>query len=593
MSFRFRLPPAWLLAAACALPLPAPASADPLSTVAERSGFQRTGRYDEVPALAAAFQARWPDKVRALSFGTTPEGRPMQLLVVTATGAFEPEQARRRKLPVVLVQGGIHAGEIDGKDAGFLALREILEGKAAPGVLDKVVWLFVPVFNVDGHERFGAWNRPNQRGPEEMGWRTTAQGYNLNRDYLKADSPEMQAMLALVRQWDPLAMVDLHATDGAQFEHDVSVQVEPVHAGDEALRQAGRQWRDGVIADLARAGSLPLDFYPSFIVEDDPASGFADDVSPPRFSHGYFLLRNRFGMLVETHSWRTYPERVRTTRNAVVSVLEQMARHGARWRALAEAADARAARLAGRSEALAWDTTDQARTIDFRGYAYTRTPSEVSGALMTRYDETTPQVWKLPLRDQVVPTLEATVPAGGYLVPPAWAARVQPLLDIHGVQYRRLDAPRPALPVRAFRAESITFAAHSSEGHQRVELQGRWQDERHDVPAGSLYVPAAQPLARLVLAMLEPQAPDSLAAWGAFNNAFERKEYMEDYVAEQVAREMLRDPALRRQFESRLASDPEFAADPAARLEFFYRRHPAWDERYGLYPVLRLEQPLR
>src|SRR5690606_5544891 len=298
MSFRLRLPPAWLLAAACALPLPAPASADPLSTVAERSGFQRTGRYDEVPALAAAFQARWPDKVRALSFGTTPEGRPMQLLVVTATGAFEPEQARRRKLPVVLVQGGIHAGEIDGKDAGFLALREILEGKAAPGVLDKVVWLFVPVFNVDGHERFGAWNRPNQRGPEEMGWRTTAQGYNLNRDYLKADSPEMQAMLALVRQWDPLAMVDLHATDGAQFEHDVSVQVEPVHAGDEALRQAGRQWRDGVIADLARAGSLPLDFYPSFIVEDDPASGFADDVSPPRFSHGYFLLRNRFGMLV-------------------------------------------------------------------------------------------------------------------------------------------------------------------------------------------------------------------------------------------------------------------------------------------------------
>src|SRR5690606_40404026 len=108
------------------------------------------------------------------------------------------------KLPVVLVQGGIHAGEVDGKDAGFLALREVLEGKAAPGVLDKAVWLFVPVFNVDGHERFGAWNRPNQRGPEETGWRTTAQGYNLNRDYLKADSPEMQAMLALVREWDPL-----------------------------------------------------------------------------------------------------------------------------------------------------------------------------------------------------------------------------------------------------------------------------------------------------------------------------------------------------------------------------------------------------
>jgi len=293
----------------------------PLSTVAERSGFLHTGRYDEVPALAQAFQRRWPQRVRTWSFGTTPEGRPMQVLAVTATGAFDPEQARRRGIPVVLVQGGIHAGEIDGKDAGFLALRQVLEDQAAPGVLDRLVLLFVPVFNVDGHERFGAWNRPNQRGPAEMGWRTTAQGYNLNRDYLKADSAEMQAMLGLVREWDPLAMVDLHATNGAQFEHDIAVQVEPVHAGDDDLRQAGRAWRDAVIADLARQGSLPLPFYPSFVTEDDPASGFEDDVSPPRFSLGYFLLRNRLGMLVETHSWKPYPERVRITRNTVVSVL--------------------------------------------------------------------------------------------------------------------------------------------------------------------------------------------------------------------------------------------------------------------------------
>ena len=122
----------------------------------------------------------------------------MKALVVSTSGALTAAQAQQRDLPVVLIQGGIHAGEIDGKDAGFLALREILEGKAAKGALDKLVWVFVPVFNVDGHERFGAWNRPNQRGPVEMGWRTTAQNYNLNRDYVKADTPEMQAMLALL-----------------------------------------------------------------------------------------------------------------------------------------------------------------------------------------------------------------------------------------------------------------------------------------------------------------------------------------------------------------------------------------------------------
>src|SRR3546814_5849992 len=154
----------------------------------------------------------------------------MKALVATHTGAFTPEQARAQDLPVRWGQGGIHAGESDGKDAGFLARRQALEGEAAPGALDRHVLLFVPVFNVDGHERFGRGNRPNQRGPEEMGWRTTAQNYNLNRDYLKADAPEMQAMLALVDAWDPILYVDLHVTDGAKFRQHVSYQVEPVRS---------------------------------------------------------------------------------------------------------------------------------------------------------------------------------------------------------------------------------------------------------------------------------------------------------------------------------------------------------------------------
>ncbi|MEE7559604.1 M14 family metallopeptidase, partial [Xanthomonas sp. Kuri4-2] len=387
-----------------AFPAAATAVADPaLVSVAERSGFQRTGRYDEVIALCEAFARRHPQAVRCLEFGTTPEGRPMKALVASTSGVLDAEGAARRRLPVVLIQGGIHAGEIEGKDAGFLALRQILDGTAARGALDRVVWVFVPVFNADGHERFGAWNRPNQRGPQEMGWRTTAQNLNLNRDYVKADAPEMQAMLRLVQAWDPLIYVDLHATDGAQFEHDVSVQVEPVHAGDEALRADGIRWRDAVIADLARQGSLPLPYYPSFVVDDDPASGFRDEVSPPRFSHGYFLLRNRFGMLIETHSWKEYPVRVRVMRNAIVSVLEQAARHGGQWRDDALAADRRASALSGQPQPLTYVTADSARTVDFRGYAYTRTPSEISGALMTRYDERTPQVWKVPLRDRIGP----------------------------------------------------------------------------------------------------------------------------------------------------------------------------------------------
>src|SRR6202041_3271264 len=123
-----------------------------------------------------------------------------------------------RKVPVLMIQGGIHPGESDGKDAGFMTLRDILRGSVAHRVLERIAILFVPAFNVDGHERFGRWNRPNQNGPEEMGWRTTAQNLNLNRDYMKADTPEMHAMLGLLNAWDPVLYVDMHVTDGANFQ---------------------------------------------------------------------------------------------------------------------------------------------------------------------------------------------------------------------------------------------------------------------------------------------------------------------------------------------------------------------------------------
>nr|WP_242512437.1 M14 family metallopeptidase [Pseudolysobacter antarcticus] len=565
---------------------------DPLSTVAERSGFLKTGRYDEVIELCNAFQNAYPKQVRCIEFGRTPEGGPMKALVVTRTGALTAEEARSRDLPVLLIQGGIHAGEIDGKDAGFLTMREILDNKSAKGaldnVLDKQVIIFVPVFNVDGHERFGRWNRPNQRGPEEMGWRTTAQNLNLNRDYVKADAPEMQAMLRLVNAWDPLAYIDLHVTDGAKFEHDVSIQVEPAHAGDAELQKAGIVLRDAVIADVAKKGSLPLPYYPSFIANDDPSSGFEDSVPPPRFSDGYFLLRNRFGMLVETHSWKNYKTRVGITHNTLVAVIGQIAAHGADWLKAARAADTRAEKLAGQTVPLDYKASAKTRIVDFRGYAYTRTMSDVSGALMTHYDEKKPQIWKLPLHDDIQPIVSIAAPQSGYLVPVAFASAVALKLQQHGIEFRVVNAPQAKVEVEAFRASKANFSAQSFEGHQTLTVQGAWKTESRDLAAGALFVPIAQAKSRLVMELLEPQAPDSLAAWGEFNNAFEQKEYMEEYVAEDVAREQLAaNPALAAEFKKKLADDADFAKNPQARLQFFAKRHSSWDERLNLYPVLR------
>jgi murein tripeptide amidase MpaA len=583
--------PALLLALLAAAPLAQ--SAPNLTTVSERSGFTATGRYAEVEQLCAAFQKAYPGAVRCIEFGRTPENRPMLALVATRSGAFTAKAAQARKLPVTLIQGGIHAGEIDGKDAGFLALREVLDGKLAKGSLDNQVLVFVPVFNVDGHERFAKYNRPNQRGPVEMGWRTTAQNFNLNRDYVKADAPEMQAMLALVNQWDPIAYVDLHVTDGAMFQHDVSIQVEPVYSGDAQFRAAGLAWRQGVIDDITKLGSMPQSYYMSFAKNDDPASGFVDGVSDPRFSTGYFQLRNRMAMLVETHSWKDYPTRVRVTHNAVISVLEQVAAHGKQWQQMAAAADARAVALGGQPVALTYKTTDKTTMVDFKGYAYTRTMSDVSGMLMTHYDEKTPQVWHVPLRDEVVADVVVNAPRAGYIVPAAYAAMVGAKLAQHGIVFRTVGHDIEAAAVDTFRADVATLGKNSVESHQRMTVKGSWKNDARKVTQGALFVPIAQPKARLVVAMFEPQAPDSLLAWGLFNTAFEPKEYMEEYVAEEVAREqMAADPALAAAFRNKVATDAAFAKDPHARLEFFARRHASWDERLNLYPVMRTDVAL-
>jgi hypothetical protein len=563
----------------------------PLTTVAEQSGWLRTGRYAEVETLCHAFPKRYPGKVRCDSFGTTPEGRPMLVLTASADGTLTPAAAAKKGRPVVFFQGGIHAGEIDGKDAGFWLLRDLLDGKALPGVLQGVTAVFVPVFNVDGHERFGPNNRPNQVGPEEMGWRVTAQGFNLNRDYVKADAPEMGAMLTLMHAWDPLVSIDLHVTDGAQFEHDVSVQLEPQKTGPEPLRAPGEKLLQELFTGLEAQGHLPLPFYPSFRKEDDPRSGVSYGVAPPRFGNAYWMVNRRYGVLVETHSWKPYAHRVATTRHVLEGLLRLFARDGQALLKARAAVDAEAEAGKAREVVLAWENTDKSHPIDFRGYAYERSLSDLTQQPWIRYDPTKPQVWTIPYFEEIRPILTATLPAGGYLVPPAHAEWMARKLTVHGLRFQRLGQDLPPTGVEVFRATEASFRPGSYEGRQPLSVKGQWTKETWPLPAGTLYVPAAQKSAPLLAHLFEPLAPDSLLAWGFFNNHFEQKEYIEDYVVEPFARELLaKDPAVKAAWEERL-KDKAFAADPRARLRFFAEHHPAWDSRFNLYPIFRTDSP--
>lgn len=575
---------ALLLAAALA----APVRAADLATTAEKTGFRETGRYEEAERLCRAFAEAHPIQVRCSSFGVTPEGRQMLAMAVSADGTLEPADARRARRPVVLVQAGIHSGEIEGKDAGFMLLRDLLE-KGSP-LFGRVTLVFVPIYNIDGHERFGPDHRINQNGPRESGWRTTAQNLNLNRDYVKAEAPETAAMLRLLSAWDPIIYIDLHTTDGARFRQRVAVMIEPSRAGPRRLAAAGLRLQDELMRRLAHLN--PSWFYPSFVREDEPASGFKAGVPTPRFSHGYWARRNRIGVLVEVHSWDDYETRVRSARDAFLALLETAARDAQSWIAAAADADAEAMRAGGVEHALAYEAAETPKTTSFPGYAYERILSEVSGGTWTRYDLAKPQDWRVPLYDELRPSTLVRAPRAGYLVEPAWAAKVAEKLALHGILYQVLTKPvsPPKAELEAWRADKVSFAP-PFEGRTQAKAEGRWSAEARSVAAGALFVPMAQPRAPVLMHLLEPDGPDSLLSWGFFNAVFEVKEYMESYVAEEEARRMMAaDPALKKEFEDLLAADPAFAASPEKRLDFFYRRHPSWDERHGLYPVYRLRR---
>ncbi len=546
-----------------------------LTTTGERSGYVRTGRYDEAVQLCHDF-ARAYEGVTCNEIGRTVEDRPLVALHVV----------RHPKLPVVYVQAGIHAGEIEGKDAGFAFLRDLLDGKVAPGALDAVSIVFVPVVNPDGHERFGRNNRVNQRGPEEMGFRTNASRLNLNRDYVKADTPEMQAILDELHRIDPVLLIDLHTTDGAKFEHDVSVTNAPYAPRPDHLDETSAALSAQMMKRLTELGHLPVPFYPSFVDDDDPKSGFAQGEAPPRFSHYYMPAWGRLGMLVEMHSWRTYKERAATAYHALQAAFELATQHAREWRTACDDAAASDRALGGKQVTLSWKPTKKSRELAFRGYAFEKRTSDVSGGTWLVYDETTPQVWNVPLYEEVEPAVTVTAPTGGYVVDGGYSPMVAKLLAHHGIAFRPVSSSTPA-EVEVFRATKVTYAPGPFEGRTRATVTGAWSAETRTFDRGAIFIPIAQPAARLVLHLFEPTLPDSLAQWGHFNAAFEHKEYMEAYVAEEVARRMLEDPSVRAAFDAALAADPEMAKSPEKRLEFFYRRHASWDERVDLLPVYR------
>ncbi len=568
-------------------------------TPAQATCYRTTPDYAATMAYLRKIAAGAPSQVRIEPFGTTGEGRELDIVVVSKDGVFDPAALHAAKRPIVLVQNSIHAGEMDGKDACLALLRDMVVTKTKAALLDRAVFVFIPIYNADGHERRGAYNRINQNGPEEMGWRGNGTNLNLNRDYLKADAPETRAFLAMFHRWLPDFFVDNHVTDGADFQYDVTFTIDDgpnVPAGTAA-------WVDKIVTPTLEKyvnahGHLAAPTYITFADDADPAKGLGFNDDPPRFSTGYMILEGRPGMLVELHMLKDYRTRVEGNYQILAGLMELVNREADTLIGLNAAADREASALGSQKDfPLAVGGGGKTTPFVFHGYKYTRAKSGISGA--TRIDWThDPVDTTVPLQIGFKVTNTVTLPAA-YIIPPQWS-KVIDVLAAHGVAMQRTTAAWTG-DVESYRCSGMRWQEPPFEGHhptfngETARGPGNFgacdaMTERRTYPAGSAVVKLDQRLSKVAVQWLEPSAPDSALQWGFFDPMFEQKEYGEDYVVERLAREMLaHDPKLKAEFDAKLKSDKAFASSPRARLAFFYDRSEWYKaNRVGFYPVGRL-----
>jgi hypothetical protein len=562
-------------------------------THAEKTNYRQTPNYAETIAFAKQL-GEASSSIQYRGFGHSGQGRELPLLVASETQTFTPEAARAQGKAVVLIQACIHSGEPDGKDAGFALLRDIVITKSAAGILENVVLLFIPIYNADGHERSTPYNRINQNGPESMGWRTTATYQNLNRDYMKADTPETRAWLRLWNEWQPDLFIDCHVTDGADYRCNITYHHEH-HAGiDDAVLDWERDVFDDKVKQATGAAGNVISWYLEFIDNRDLTLGTRDFNGSPRFSTGYVPLRNRAGILIETHMIKDYRSRVIGTYDFLRSALMEVNKDPERLIAIGREADQRtiaAGRVYDPSQLypLDFELTDDVTPFDLKAFQYTTEESEVSGDLRVVYGRE-PLNLTIPMYDTFRVTA-AVAPPLSYIVPVQWTNVIE-VLHAHGIHFTSLAETTP-IEVESYLFTNVTWPSEPFEGRHLPRFGVERTTETREFPAGSIVVPVAQPLGKVVLNLLEPQAPDSFARWGFFNAIFEEKEYAEHYVLETLAREMMAaDPDLKREFERLVETDPEFAASPSARLRFFYKRSPYWDPQMNLYPVGRIVRDL-
>lgn len=554
-----------------------------LITFFEKSNYLETPRYDSTIWFCKQL-AKSSTVIHYTSFGESPEGRYLPLLIADKDNLTDPELIKKTGRTILLIQACIHAGEPDGKDAGLMLFRDFITKKEISKLLDNVSVVFIPIYSVDGHERFSAYNRINQNGPKEMGWRTNANNLNLNRDYIKAEATETKAWLKLFNKWEPDFFIDCHVTDGADYVYPLTYGIEINGNMDSSLTNWQKKVYLPYVTNLMEKAGYPIFPYVNFREWHDIESGLESWVTPPLLSQGYTAIANCPGLLIETHMLKDYKTRVFATYKMIEYTLEILNSSGKELKQSIHKANMLSASSEFRKKPfpLSFNYTKDSTIVSFKGKEYSSEKSNLSGGQWFKFGKNFKE-YSLPYFNNLIPTEYAQLPE--YYIVPRQYSFIEEILNNHNIKYYKINFDT-LIQVSTYKFKNVTLSPTSNEGHQKV--QSFDMDTiflKINLLHGSIVIPMNQEKSKIIAHLLEPKSPASLLQWGYFNGIFEQKEYGESYILEPLAREMLKDSLIKSSYEKEVKNNPNFPKDSYAILNWFYTHSQYKDDKQNIYPV--------
>lgn len=553
------------------------------TTVFEESGGTETATYQQVIDHYEDLAAVYPT-IELQIIGETDAGKPLHLAIFSQNKHFDLDDLREDHT-ILLINNGIHPGESDGIDATMMLFRDLVQDSIP--VPENTVIATIPVYNVGGALNRNSFTRTNQQGPKAYGFRGNARNYDLNRDFIKADTKNTRSFYEIFHLVDPDIFIDTHVSNGADYQYTLThLFTQHNQMGGEIGNYVNNSLRPQLEKALQEKD---WDITPYVnIFNEVPEKGFTQFLDLPRYSTGYASLWNTPGMMVETHMLKPYDKRVWGTYELLRSMIEIADKDAKQIKQLR----AQAFKTFPTQETYAFDfKTDSTmfRKLRFKGYEADRIESEVTGAMRLKYDNTRPFTREVDYFDTFKATRQVDIPKG-YIIPQGWWPILQ-LLELNHVEMQEFEKDT-VMQAQVYRIADYKTRNRAYEGHY-PHYDTRVTSSRQNVTIrrGDFFVPIDQRAAKYLMATLEPEAPDSFFNWNFFDSVLQQKEGFSPYVFEDIAREFLDDhPEIEEEFLAKKENDPDFAGSWYAQLEWIHKRSDHYEKAHLRYPIFRVDR---